>query len=85
MDVDCPIDRADEFAEVAAEYAVDTANGNRIGVVQDRFDGSVYLRPPGGGVEWATPPEALRSPSVAELAQARVFDTPVSPVDRRRR
>ncbi|MCT9089459.1 hypothetical protein N4G70_11315 [Streptomyces sp. ASQP_92] len=78
--MDSPIDRADEFVEVAAEYAeyaVDTANGNRIGVVQDRFEGSVYLRPPGGGVEWATPPEALRSPSAAELVQARVFDTPV--------
>ncbi|MET9363422.1 hypothetical protein ABZX93_21245 [Streptomyces sp. NPDC006632] len=75
--MDSTIDRADGFAEGTAEYAVDTANGNKVGVVQDRFEGSVYLRPPGGGVEWTTPPEALRHLSAAELAQTRVFDTPV--------
>ncbi|MFE9411908.1 hypothetical protein ACFYN0_24435 [Streptomyces sp. NPDC006704] len=77
MDVDSTSDRAEEFAERAAEYAVDTANGDRIGVVQERFEGSVYLRPPGGGVEWTTRPEALRHPSATELVQARVLDTPV--------
>ncbi|MFE9117106.1 hypothetical protein [Streptomyces sp. NPDC007172] len=77
MDVDSTGHRADGFAEGTAEYAVDTANDNKIGVVQDRFEGSVYLRPPGGGVEWTTPPEALRHLSAAELAQAHVLDTPV--------
>ncbi|MFG2717274.1 hypothetical protein ACGFW5_03060 [Streptomyces sp. NPDC048416] len=83
MDVDSTIDRTEEFAEGTAEYAVDTANGDRIGVVQARFEGSVYLRPPGGGAEWTTAPEALRHPSAAELVQARVFDTPIE--GRRRR
>ncbi len=58
------------------EYVKDSANGDRIGVVQERFAGSVYLRPPGGGVEWATRPEALRHLSEAELVQARVLNTP---------
>lgn len=69
--------RTEVFTEGTAEYVVDTANGNKIGAVQERFEGSVYLRPPGGGVEWTTPPEALRHLSAAELTQARVCDTPV--------
>lgn len=64
------------------EYAVDTENGDKIGVVQDRNAGSVYLRPPGGGVEWATPPEALRHPTAQELRQAHILDTPIG--ERRR-
>ncbi|WP_331446000.1 hypothetical protein [Streptomyces xanthochromogenes] len=64
-------------AEEAVEYAVDTANGDRIGVVQERFAGSVYLRPPGGGVEWATRPEALRPLSAVELGRAQVLNSPV--------
>ncbi|MFF1479629.1 hypothetical protein ACFVYD_19070 [Streptomyces sp. NPDC058301] len=59
------------------EYVADTANDDRIGVVQQRYEGSVYLRPPGGGTEWATAPEALRTLSPEELAQVRVFETPV--------
>ncbi|GAA2470707.1 hypothetical protein GCM10010388_74120 [Streptomyces mauvecolor] len=59
------------------EYAVDTANADKIGVVQDRYAGSVYLRPPGGGVEWATPPEALRHLTDDELRQAHILDTPI--------
>lgn len=59
------------------EYVADTANDDRIGVVQWRDAGSVYLRPPGGGTEWATEPEALRRLTDGELAQARVLDTPV--------
>ncbi|MFD9567063.1 hypothetical protein [Streptomyces sp. NPDC059994] len=59
------------------EYAADTANGDRIGVVESRYEGSVYLRPPGGGSQWATAPEALRHLTREELARARVFGTPV--------
>ncbi|MFD7014052.1 hypothetical protein [Streptomyces sp. NPDC059928] len=77
MDVESTIHRAEVFTERTVEYAVDTANDDRIGVVLERFEGSAYLRPPDGGVEWATPPEALRHPSAAELVRARVFDTPV--------
>ncbi|MER0447871.1 hypothetical protein ABR738_25515 [Streptomyces sp. Edi4] len=77
MDVDSTMHRAEDATESTAEYAVDTANDNRIGVVQERFEGSVYLRPPGGGVEWTTRPEALRHPSATELVQAHVLDTPV--------
>ncbi|GAA0623501.1 hypothetical protein [Streptomyces crystallinus] len=59
------------------EYVADTANGDRIGVVRQRYEGSVYLRPPGGGTEWATAPEALRHLSPEELARVRVYETPV--------
>ncbi|GGP51607.1 hypothetical protein ACFH04_01105 [Streptomyces noboritoensis] len=59
------------------QYVVDTANDNKIGVVQWRYAGSVYLRPPGGGTEWATAPEALRHLTPEEMARARVFDTPI--------
>ncbi|GGP95793.1 hypothetical protein [Streptomyces melanogenes] len=58
------------------EYVVDTASG-RGGVVEERYEGSVYLRPPGGGTQWATAPECLRRPTREELARARVLDTPV--------
>ncbi|MCX5385223.1 hypothetical protein [Streptomyces sp. NBC_00083] len=77
MDVHSTMHRAEDAPESPAEYAVDTANGNRVGVVQERFEGSVYLRPPGGGAGWATSPEALRPPTPAELARVRVLDTPV--------
>ncbi|WHM37443.1 hypothetical protein [Streptomyces sp. BPTC-684] len=59
------------------EYVVDTANGNRVGVVEERYEASVFLRPPGGGTQWATAPEFLRHLTREELAQARVLDTPV--------
>ncbi|MEU1072017.1 MULTISPECIES: hypothetical protein [unclassified Streptomyces] len=62
------------------EYAVDTANNDRIGVVEGRFEGSVYLRPPGGGTQWATAPDALRPARLEELVRARVLNTPVAPV-----
>ncbi|OAR25689.1 hypothetical protein A8W25_09025 [Streptomyces sp. ERV7] len=59
------------------EYVADTANGDRIGIVRQRYEGSVYLCPPGGGTEWATAPEALRHLSPEELVRVRVFETPV--------
>ncbi|MGW4894334.1 hypothetical protein ACWEQL_18985 [Kitasatospora sp. NPDC004240] len=36
----------------------------RTGVVMDVLDGRVYLRPPGGGVEWTARPEHIGSPPV---------------------
>lgn len=59
------------------EYVADTANGDRIGVVQQRHEGSVYLCPPGGGTEWATAPETLLHLSREELARVHVYETPV--------
>jgi hypothetical protein len=66
-----------ECAADRPEYAVDTANDDKIGVVQERYAGSVYLRPPGGGTEWATAPESLRHLTDDELRQASLFETPV--------
>lgn len=62
------------------EYAVETANNDRIGVVEGRCEGSVFLRPPGGGAQWATAPAALRPARPEELVRARVLSIPVSPV-----
>ncbi|WHM40252.1 hypothetical protein [Streptomyces sp. BPTC-684] len=56
-------------------YAVDTAD-SRIGEVRRLFEGSVYLVPPGGGAEWAVPPDRLRQPTDAEVWQARVWTSP---------
>ncbi|GGP96002.1 hypothetical protein [Streptomyces melanogenes] len=56
-------------------YAVDTTSG-RIGEVRKLFDGSAYLVPPGGGAEWAVPPDRLRQPTDAEEWQARIWTSP---------
>ncbi|MFI7383447.1 hypothetical protein [Streptomyces sp. NPDC049813] len=39
-------------------YVIDTRDG-RVGQVMAREGGFVQLRPPGGGVEWDCPPEAV--------------------------
>ncbi|MFI9123819.1 hypothetical protein ACIGW0_31260 [Streptomyces bikiniensis] len=70
----------EQWAPLPTRYAVDK-NG-RIGRVQERYLGSVYLRPPGGGREWTVPPEELRRPTEAEMRQIRVYITPVQAVDR---
>ncbi|WP_265867355.1 hypothetical protein [Streptomyces sp. SKN60] len=41
----------------------------------------MYLRPPGGGREWAVPPDELRAPPSEELGRVRVFTTPVPAVE----
>lgn len=66
----------DNWAPTYGSYAVDTADG-RIGEVVRLFEGSAYLVPPGGGIEWAVPPARLRPPNDAEVWQARVWTTPV--------
>ncbi|WP_369384177.1 hypothetical protein [Streptomyces sp. cg36] len=58
------------------EYVVDTANGDRLGVVEERYEGSVYLRPPGGGAPWATSPDALRCLTRHEMMTARGTEHP---------
>lgn len=68
-----------EWAPLPTRYAVDS--DGRIGRVQERYAGSVYLRPPGGGREWAVAPESLRRPTNEEMAQVRVFTTPVLAVE----
>lgn len=57
-------------------YAVDT-DTNRLGQITARYSGSVFLRPPGGGREWAVAPDRLRPPTDTELRVARVYGTPV--------
>ncbi|MFD9562431.1 hypothetical protein [Streptomyces sp. NPDC059994] len=67
---------SEKWTPTRGSYAVDTAD-NRIGEVRRLFKGSAYLVPPGGGVEWAVQPEALRRPTTAEVERARVWTTPV--------
>lgn len=67
---------ADNWSPKMGSYPVDTAD-SRIGEVRRLFKGSVYLVPPGGGAEWATPPNRLRPPTDAEVWQARVWTRPV--------
>ncbi|WP_229849172.1 hypothetical protein [Streptomyces melanogenes] len=46
-------------------YKVDRSG--KIGKVVGSYLGSVYLRPPGGGLEWAVRPDTLRDPTPQEL------------------
>ncbi|MFE2561022.1 hypothetical protein ACFXGT_34420 [Streptomyces sp. NPDC059352] len=64
----------------AGAYVADIANGTtRLGRVSRSQAGSVYLRPPGGGAEWAASPEDLRAPTEGEWSSIRVLTTPVPP------
>ncbi|AVH95884.1 MULTISPECIES: hypothetical protein [Streptomyces] len=68
----------DKWVPNEKSYVVDTSGGTlRFGRVTRRCEGSVFLRPPGGGAEWAASPERVRRPTDAEWAQIRVVTTPV--------
>ncbi|MBW1597878.1 hypothetical protein [Streptomyces sp. JJ38] len=54
-------------------YAVDVRS-DRVGRVMAFEGGYVQLRPPGGGVEWDYPPEALRPAGVLGELRARVTE-----------
>lgn len=69
------MDEEVKWAPLPTRYAVD--DQGRIGRVQERYAGSVYLRPPGGGKEWAVAPESLRAPTADEIETIRVLTTPV--------
>ncbi|MFE5948691.1 hypothetical protein [Streptomyces sp. NPDC056480] len=70
---------AEEWSPTAMRYAV--GKDGRLGRVTGHYLGSVYLRPPGGGREWSSPPEELRQPTAQELAQIRVLTTRVPVVN----
>ncbi|MFD8571243.1 hypothetical protein [Streptomyces sp. NPDC057694] len=53
------------------EYVIDVRDG-RVGQVMGHECGYVQLRPPGGGVEWDCPPEAVAPAPVSEELRARV-------------
>ncbi|MYW67954.1 hypothetical protein GTY65_28340 [Streptomyces sp. SID8379] len=53
------------------EYVIDVRDG-RVGQVMGAEGGYVQLRPPGGGVEWDCPPEAVTPAPVSEELRARV-------------
>ncbi len=67
---------AHDWTPARGTYAVDVTNG-RIGEVRRLFEGSAYLVPPGGGGEWAAPPDRLRKPTDAELSRARTWSRPL--------
>lgn len=70
-----------EWSPIAKRYAVDTSsNPPRLGWVVHRYEGSVYLRPVGGGTEWATAPDNLRPPTEEERQRIQVLTTPVEAV-----
>ncbi|MFI0241586.1 hypothetical protein [Streptomyces sp. NPDC016845] len=52
-------------------YVIDIRDG-RVGQVMAREGGFVQLRPPGGGVEWDCPPEAVSPAPVLDELRARV-------------
>ncbi|WP_255308083.1 hypothetical protein [Streptomyces marincola] len=47
---------------------------DRIGRVVAHFHGAVWLRPPGGGTEWAARPEDLTPLPVSASLRARVAE-----------
>lgn len=54
-------------------YAVDSRDG-RIGQVMGQEGSYVQLRPPGGGVEWDCPPEAVLPAPPGQELRARVAE-----------
>ncbi|MFD4142921.1 MULTISPECIES: hypothetical protein [unclassified Streptomyces] len=52
-------------------YAVDRRDG-RVGQVMGHVGTYIQLRPPGGGLEWDCPVEALRPAGPGEVLRARV-------------
>ncbi|WMX46893.1 hypothetical protein [Streptomyces roseicoloratus] len=66
---------------VAGEFVADVSNGvTRLGRVTRHESGSVYVRPVGGGAEWAVSPGNLRPPTEGEWASVRILANPVPPV-----
>ncbi|MEV6727122.1 hypothetical protein AB0M94_40170 [Streptomyces xanthochromogenes] len=57
-------------------YAVDM-DTDKVGEIMAEHPGSVFLRPPGGGREWAVAPHRLRPLTPTELRVARIYSTPV--------
>ncbi|MFC0847117.1 hypothetical protein ACFH04_25880 [Streptomyces noboritoensis] len=49
----------------AARYMIDRSG--KVGEVVGSYLGSVYLRPPGGGLEWSVRPDQVRDPTPQEL------------------
>lgn len=47
-------------------------SSDRVGVVMDVRGTSVYLRPPGGGIEWTVLPEELEPADRLDELRARV-------------
>ncbi|MGW0468263.1 hypothetical protein ACWDX6_23805 [Streptomyces sp. NPDC003027] len=68
----------EDWTPTLSRYAVD--RDGRVGRVVDRYEGSVYLRPPGGGKEWSVAPEELRPPTRLEMRDVEIFTTPVREV-----
>ncbi|MFI6417788.1 hypothetical protein ACIBG6_10350 [Streptomyces sp. NPDC050842] len=64
----------------AGAFVADTGNGTtRLGRVSRSQAGRIYLRPPGGGAEWAASPDDLRAPTEGEWSTIRTLTTPVRP------
>jgi hypothetical protein len=60
-------------------FMVDTRTpAIRAGRVMAHEGATVFLRPPGGGIEWTAPAEALREPTDGERASIRALTTPVT-------
>ncbi|MEV8524690.1 hypothetical protein AB0451_11170 [Streptomyces sp. NPDC052000] len=57
-------------------FAVDQGT-NAVGEIVAEYEGSVFLRPPGGGIEWSAPPDRVRPCTEAELRSAQVLSTRV--------
>ncbi|WP_370422549.1 hypothetical protein AB8O64_30035 [Streptomyces sp. QH1-20] len=60
------------------EYKVDRAG--KVGTVKRGDDGTLWMRPPQGGVEWPVDAGELRDPTPKELHRARVLGSPVGTV-----
>ncbi|MFC0847727.1 hypothetical protein ACFH04_29045 [Streptomyces noboritoensis] len=57
-------------------FAVDKST-DAVGEIVAEYEGSVYLRPPGGGTEWSAPPHQVRPCTEAELRDAQALSRPV--------
>ncbi|MCX2179896.1 hypothetical protein KV205_05030 [Streptomyces sp. SKN60] len=67
-----------EPSPALGSFVADASNGTpHLGEVTAHEGGTLYLRPPGGGIEWTAAPADLRPPTEDEWARIRVLTTPV--------
>ncbi|MFA3843316.1 hypothetical protein [Streptomyces aureus] len=65
---------ADPHPPIALGALVLDTQTDRVGVVMGRVGPHLQLRPPGGGVEWDAPPDAVLTAGTLEILRAKVTE-----------
>ncbi|MEU1087279.1 hypothetical protein ACFYPN_25520 [Streptomyces sp. NPDC005576] len=68
-----PVERFEPCVPERGSFAVDVRTG-KVGRVMGQVGPNIQLRPPGGGLEWDCPPEAVQPASPGVVLRARVTE-----------